>query len=104
MYSLIQSSDIIRWDCDLTVSIYDQGNISAAGEERFLGCVTVKPQFKHKQSMDNWFRLSDHEDSDSASVSGEIRLQITYTDLQSSVRQPITFKIACCITLLTKDP
>ncbi|CAM0139427.1 Serine/threonine-protein kinase [Umbelopsis sp. WA50703] len=76
--------DIIRLDCDLTVSIYDQGNISAAGEERFLGCVTVKPQFKHKQSMDNWFRLSDHEDSSSGSVSGEIRLQITYTDLQSS--------------------
>jgi len=86
--------DIIRLDCDLTISVYDQGNTSASGEERFLGCVTVKPQFKHKHSMDNWFRLESREDSGEDSVSGEIRLQLTYTALESSSKlSPASFRM-----------
>lgn len=72
-------SDIIRVDCDLTISVYDQGNTSASGEERFLGCVTIKPQFKHRHTMDNWFRLEDRDATGEGSVSGEVRLQLTYT-------------------------
>ncbi|CAO3659177.1 unnamed protein product [Umbelopsis ramanniana] len=86
--------DIIRVDCDLTISVYDQGNTSASGEERFLGCVTIKPQCKHRHTMDNWFRLEDRDTTGEGSVSGEVRLQLTYTASEfSSKLSPSSFRM-----------
>jgi hypothetical protein len=75
-------SDVLTDEDELTVQIYDRGNQLPNGDDLFLGMARWKPTFG-RNSMDVWLKLQSRHPDDGSSISGEVRLQASYINLET---------------------
>jgi len=68
--------DVTQDNTPITFSVYDRQD----DNEAFLGILEMKPVLKHDHSVDQWMKLRPRE---SESVTGEIRVQITYEQFKT---------------------
>ncbi|CAO3637434.1 unnamed protein product [Cunninghamella echinulata] len=89
-----QSIDVLTDKGEFIVQIYDHGNPLSNGDDRFLGIARLKPNFEKNASFDIWLRLHPRAEDDlNTSISGEIRIQATYTSLEATKLTPQAFRI-----------
>ncbi|KAF8607733.1 serine/threonine protein kinase [Ceratobasidium sp. AG-I] len=68
--------DVTQDTTPITFSVYDRQD----DNEAFLGMLEMKPILKHDHTVDQWMKLRPRE---SESVTGEIRVQITYEQFKT---------------------
>ncbi|KAF8528809.1 Pkinase-domain-containing protein [Hysterangium stoloniferum] len=61
----------------ITINVYDRRHDT---ERSFLGTLQIKPVLLHDHTVDQWYKLRPFENE---VVTGEIRMQVTYEQLQS---------------------
>jgi serine/threonine protein kinase SCH9 len=79
-------SDVTRQDSQLTLTVYDRASV----DNYYLGTVQIKPILKHDHTVDQWYKL--HGLQDDRGVTGEMRVQITFSQNKVSLAlsiQPI---------------
>lgn len=68
--------DVTQDSTPITFNVYDREEET----EAFLGMLEMKPVLKHDHTVDQWMKLRPR---DSESVTGEIRVQITYEQIKT---------------------
>jgi protein-serine/threonine kinase len=75
-------SDVTASNKELSVYVYDRGNRLSNGEDRFLGTCTIVPSLVSKKTVELVFPLKSRP-GDNQEVTGDVRLQVTYTNSQA---------------------
>ncbi|KAI9472278.1 MAG: protein kinase A catalytic subunit [Benjaminiella poitrasii] len=84
--------DVSGGDKELQVFVYDRGNKLPNGEDRFLGMSSIKPNLMNKKTVELIFPLTARPD-DEQEVTGDVRLQVTYTNNAKAYLKPEDFRI-----------
>ncbi|KAI7901594.1 protein kinase A catalytic subunit [Cokeromyces recurvatus] len=84
--------DVSGGDKEIQVFVYDRGNKLPNGEDRFLGMSSIKPNLKNKKTVELIFPLCARPDDDQE-VTGDVRLQVTYTNNAKVYLKPEDFRI-----------
>mgnify|MGYP004705727573 FL=1 len=78
--------DVTSYNSDLEINVFDAGD-----NDRFLGRIAVRPDFKETRVFDQWYTLHPRTAEDK--VSGEIHIAIRFEHTQPRHFGPQDFKI-----------
>lgn len=71
---------------EISVYVYDRGNKLPNGEDRFLGMSSIKPNLVSDKFVELVFPLHGRPGDDEKEITGDVRLQVTYTNTKKTRR------------------
>ncbi|KAI8637696.1 kinase-like domain-containing protein [Parasitella parasitica] len=84
--------DVTNGNQEIAVFVYDRGNKLPNGEDRFLGMSSIVPKLVNKKTVELIFPLHGRH-GDDQEVTGDVRLQVTFTDATKANLKPEDFRI-----------